>query len=83
MSWILLLYRKRVYTIKILRKRCLSTLALNNDGDQRSGYYLQQIPGNSGDIESFQISANYGYKRALYKCGYILFKGKNKKNWRK
>lgn len=59
-------------------------MALDHLGEPRAGYYLYKIPNISDDdkiddAKALEISANFGYKRALYKYGHRLITGKDKR----
>lgn len=58
--------------------------AFKKSGEPRAGYYLYKIPNicddsDVDDVKLLQISAGFGYKRALYQYGELLLTGKDKR----
>ena len=57
-------------------------LALRDNGEPRAGYYIYKIPNIKDDVDvddvcSLKISASFGYKRALYLYGKLLYTHKD------
>lgn len=56
-------------------------LALKDNGEPRAGYYIYKLPNikddSDIDVRSLKISASFGYRRALYLYGKLLYTPKD------